>query len=101
MQSKMAMKLSHRRLRILVGIITGHFFTNHMLYILGLKSDNQCACCRTVDDAQHILLNCGKYFNVRARVMGNFVLSEADLMNCSWKSLLEFAEKSGCFNDHI
>ena len=99
-RARLLQRLPRAHVRLLVGICTGHFFTNRMLCLMGKRENMQCENCSCdCEDMRHILCVCVKYEQARLEVFGSRTLRFDELRGASYHDLLLFARLCKRFDD--
>ena len=87
--SKFLLNLSRIRLKVYVGVMTGHFDFNKHLTNIGKRSDPGCDVCGAhIDSADHYLCQCPAFIQSRYRCLGNFVLKVGTIKSLHPKDVL-------------
>lgn len=82
-------------------LITGHGSLNGKLYELGIVEEANCTC-GEIETAEHILMSCELYTDLRGRLMNTLEIDEMRMLNWEdlavdrdiYKTLSEFAEET-------
>jgi hypothetical protein len=83
---------SRSKLRILVGLITGHCPLNKHLHNMGLIVEPICIACGMEDELGfHFLCNCPSLISIRMRLFSKPILSVEEYEGASASALLRFA----------
>jgi hypothetical protein len=92
-------RLPRSKLRILVGLITGHCPLNKHLHNMGLTDEPICiAACEMEDESVfHLLCNCPSLISLRVRIFSKPILSVEEYEGSFASALLRFALASGRF----
>jgi hypothetical protein len=86
------LRLPRSKLRILVGLITGHCLLNKHLHNMGLIDEPICIACGMENElAFHLLCNCPSLISLRIRTFLKPILSVEEYEGASASSLLRFA----------
>jgi hypothetical protein len=92
------LRLPRSKLRILVGLITGHYPLNTHLHTTSLIDEPICIACGMEDEsAFHLLCNCPSLIYLRMRLFLKPILSVEEYEGASASALLRFALASGRF----
>jgi hypothetical protein len=90
------LRLPRSKLRILVGLITGHCPLYKHLHNMGLIDEPICIACGMEDEsAFHFLCNCSSLISPRMRSFSKPILSVEEYEGVSASALLRFALTSG------
>ena len=82
--SKRLISFSRQKLRVSIGMITGHFPVNDHLYNMGLSDTRLCRFCEAdVESTYHLLCLCPRFSGSRKLVFGSEYLSSAAYSNIS------------------
>ena len=82
--SKILISFSRQKLRVSIGMITGHFPVNDHLYNMGLSDTRLCRFCEAdVESTYHLLCLCPRFSGSRKLVFGSEYLSSAAYSNIS------------------
>jgi hypothetical protein len=83
--------MSKRRLRTLVGTVTGHFPCDNHLHNLGLRQDKLCSRCNSdVGTMYHLVCLCPSLANRRYRMLGDYVLNLQELQQLKLTKIVDF-----------
>jgi hypothetical protein len=94
--------LPRTKLGVLIGLLTGHVRLNKHLHKMGLLSDPTCAACGIGEDsALHFICVCPTLANLRTQIFGKPILSVSEYEEMSAGSFVQFAEKSGRFENRV
>ena len=97
--ARQLLKLSRRKLRALVGILTGHCPVNRHLNIMGLVNDPLCPFCgREEETALHFVGRCEHFSAIRLRLFGRYPLQPEEIQTAGYKELLRFLRETGRFD---
>jgi hypothetical protein len=89
-------EIPRSKLRILVGLITGHWPLNNNLHNMGLIDESICIACGLEDEsAFHLLCECPSEISLRMRLFSKPILSVEEYEGASAATLLRFALASG------
>lgn len=98
--SKFLLNLSRTRLKVYVGVMTGHFDFNKHLTNIGKRSDPGCDLCGAhIDSADHYLCQCPALIQFRFRCLGNYVLRIGTIKALHPKDILSYICSSGRFRE--
>jgi hypothetical protein len=90
------MRLPIYKLRILVGLITGHCPLNNHLHNMGLKDEPICIVCGMEEEsAFHLPCNCPNLISLRMRTLSNPILGVEEYKGASASTPLQFTLASG------
>jgi hypothetical protein len=88
--------MNRSRLRIAVGLLTGHTKLRAQLYKLGYTEGQECQLCGyEKEDSVHIVCDCPVLACKRYRVLGCMFLKPEDLQNVRVSSLLSLVANTG------
>lgn len=94
--AKFCAGLSRKKLRLLVGILSGHCRLNKHMYRMGLVADPTCRGCNLEDEtAEHILCECPALAQIRGSMLGDFWPDMASIRSTPLASILKFIERVG------
>ena len=83
--------LGRTRLRVLVGILTGHTSLNYHLHKMGIVNDPICrGCGLEPETARHFVCACPALMNLRTRFLGDFYLTPEEQLGLDLADLLSF-----------
>jgi hypothetical protein len=99
------LRMSRSKLRILVGLITGHCPLNKHLHNMGIVDEPICIACEMKDEsAFHLICNCPILISQKMRTFSKPIMSVEEYEGASASALLQFALASGRFTvtyDHF
>jgi hypothetical protein len=88
--------MSKLRLRVAVGLLTGHTSLRAHLYKLGQTERQECRMCRyDKEDSVHIVCDCPVLACKRYRIYGCMFLKPEDLENVRVSSVLSLVANTG------
>ena len=86
--SKYALALPRPKLRILVGLLTGHADLNRHLCIMKISDDELCLFCQEEEESPlHFLAKCIATMNIRRDNFGHHQMDYNELSRVRWISL--------------
>uniref|UniRef100_A0A0A9YNL7 5-hydroxytryptamine receptor 5A n=1 Tax=Lygus hesperus TaxID=30085 RepID=A0A0A9YNL7_LYGHE len=88
---------SRNTIRIMTGILTGHYDFRRMLNIMDERVSPMCPCEQEEDTAEHFLCRCDRFWRSRTEAFGHHIVERASLRDIPWrriKKLLISAEDS-------
>jgi hypothetical protein len=93
-----SLRMPGSKMRILVGVITGHCPLNKHLHNMGLIDEPICIACGMEDkSAFHLLCDCPSLISLRMRPFSKPILSVEEYEGACVSALLRFALASGRF----
>ena len=94
------LKLGRRKLRAVVGVLTGHFRLRRHLHIMQLVDSPLCEQCMEADEtALHFIGECPAFTRARLLHLGSDVLTTDDIAMARTRDLASFIEETGRFNN--
>lgn len=88
--------LDRTQLRVVVGLVTGHWHTNKHLVRLGLAEEPICQRCKDEEETPlHLITRCRELAGVRNDTLGAPVIFEFSLKDTGASRLLRFAREAG------
>ncbi len=97
--SKFLINLSRTRLKVYVGVMTGHFDFNKHLTIIGKRHDPGCDLCgEHMDSADHYLCHCPAFITTRYKCLGNFILKPGLIKTLHPRDILNYIRSTGRFH---
>lgn len=88
--------LCRRKLRVIVGIITGHWYTRAHLKNMRLVDNSTCLRCNAEEETPlHLIKDCIGLREARLAILGACSLSCTDIAGIELGSLLLFAQEAG------
>lgn len=95
-RTRQLMSFSRTKVRLLVGLLTGHNVLNRHLNIMGVTDDSVCPKCKREDETSvHFIGECDAYTEIRARTLGWRYLTTIEMKTLSLGDLLRFTKLSG------
>jgi len=91
--------LGRTDLRLLIGITTGHCTLNKHLFNMGIVQSANCTVCDEEETSPHLIGECPGFYQLRARTLGNYIVSEEDLCKLKPNQLLSFIKSCGRFEN--
>ncbi len=92
------LNLDRRRMRLIVGLLTGHCTLNRHLNIMRVVTDPTCPLCLEEEETTfHTLGCCEALGGIRHRILGNRYLEPQDIHQLNIADLLRFCRISGRF----
>jgi hypothetical protein len=90
--SKKIYNLNKRRLRILVGTVTGHFSCNYHPHKFGLRQSTLCDRCQSDEESMyHLVCLCPSLPKARSSISGSHVLnSSRELQQLQLSKIMDF-----------
>lgn len=89
------LRLDKRKLRIVIGIITGHFGLNAFLARMGIRADPDCDHCGHIEEtAFHFLCKCPGFSETRRHIYGNSAITTEVVMGKPLSKIFAFAQLS-------
>jgi len=99
---KATLNLTRNRLRLLVGIITGHCGLNRHLNLLRVAESATCDFCHLEEEtAEHFVCSCPAFMDLRLSTFGNQTILPEDLRKIPWKNISKFIQKSARFEQNF
>lgn len=96
--SKFLINISRIRLKVYVGVMTGHFEFNKHLMNIGKRQDPGCDLCgERVDSSDHYLCLCPAFISSRFKCLGNYVLKCGTIKTLHPKDILRYICSTGRF----
>ena len=93
-------KLPKPKMRIVVGIITGHCLVNKHLHNLKITQSSLCDKCNSDEEsAFHLVCLCPSYARLRLKVLGDHTLNLDQYRALSVNDILKFVELTGRLTD--
>ncbi|XP_066909294.1 uncharacterized protein [Halyomorpha halys] len=98
-KTKWLLGLNRTKLRLLIGILTGHCRHKRHLKICGVVHDETCCLCgQAPETALHYIADCGKYASLRYRLLASDRIKGNEVSSIDWESLLNFIRESKRFD---
>ncbi len=80
-----------KRLRLLVGTISGHFTCNNHLFNVGLSTSRICNRCKTdAETMYHLVCLCPTLAKRRFHILGDYVLNLKEVQQVSLMKIVDF-----------
>lgn len=99
-RTRFLLSLKRHDIRTITGILTGHCPLMRHMKIIKASESSTCPCCLEEDETvEHYLCSCPAFSRIRWRVFGVAELDSDQLLNLDPKKILDFAKKSGRFNN--
>jgi ribonuclease HI len=96
--SKYLINLSRTRLKIYIGVTTGHFGFNKHLTTIGKRTDPGCELCgEHMDTAEHFLCNCPAFITNRRKHLGGYTIRYSLIRSLQPKDILNYINSTGRF----
>jgi len=93
--TKFLLKLSRAKIRVLIGVLTGHVNLNYHLNKIGIVSSPTCSKCGfEPETARHFVCTCPALKNLRTRYLGDFYLTPEEQLKLKMPDILSFIEGS-------
>jgi ribonuclease HI len=97
-RTKFLMNLTRRKLRVAIGILTGHCCLRKFLHRIGKYRDDKCRFCRRFPETmKHCLQECESLELSRLRILGIAKPDEQQLRSMELKDLISFTEEVQIF----
>lgn len=97
--SKFLIKLSRTRLKVYVGVMTGHFDFNKHLTNIGKRHDPGCDLCgKHIDSADHYHCQCPAFISTRCKCLDNFILKPGIIKTLRPSDILNYIRSTGRFH---
>ena len=94
--TKVLLSYSRKDLRIIVGLLTGHYHLNQHLYRIGVADNPECRWCLEEDETVcHFLGECLALTKPRRTHLGGTTVSSEDIKQVQPTRLLKFARAIG------
>ena len=92
------LSLNKKDMRIVIGIITGHYSLNAHLSRIGIRADPDCDHCSHLEEtAFHFLCECTGFAETRRRIFGNDAITTDDVMSKPLSKIIAFVQQSERF----
>lgn len=95
--AKSLLEMDRNRIRRVVGAITGHCGLNGHMKKLRLSATSRCACGSEEETGIHIICECSKFFQLRHRLLGGYVVQPSEVAKLGPVILDRFLEATGRF----
>ncbi len=97
--SKRLLRLSRKQIRLLIGLLSGHWSVNQHLYRMGLVNDGACPLClEEAETTYHFLGECDALIELRVQFLGARYLSTEEIHGLNLGDILGFYQASGRFS---
>ena len=94
--TKELLRFSRKDLRIIVGLLTGHYHVKKHLHRMGIEEDAECRWCLEEEETVfHIIGECPAVTRIRYQHMGKPVMTTDDIRKTHRSRLLAFAKAIG------
>ncbi len=89
--SRKILNMSKKRLRLLVGTVSGHYTCNNHLFNIGLSTSRICNRCETGSETMyHLVCLCPTLAKRRLRILGGCVVDLEEIRLVSLKKIVDF-----------
>ena len=88
---KVLINLNRTRIRMVVGLLTGHNTLQRHLHIMKISEDPMCRRCgREQETSAHVLCQCEAFASTRHRYLGSHFVNPEDIRNANIQTLVSF-----------
>jgi hypothetical protein len=89
--SRKILNMSKKRLRLLVGTVSGHFTCNNHLFNIGFSTSRICNRCETdAETMYHLVCLCPTLAKRRFCILGDYVLNLKEVQQVSLMKIVDF-----------